>query len=1331
MRVTIWRQRSSVSPRFRVSARGLSSLLIVVLATAWLTVAPRAAASPGPVLRIVDAAGNTPVVNEGGRVALRVVDGSGNPVSASSWSSDNKTVGKVKRTNGLLRGRSFGFATVTAQTSQGPVSGFVVCARLRRQNGAMTQGDTKTDTGGNVYLSSPVRHVLYKATAASADVFAGQTDVSGYQDGTGGGVRFNGPAGIGVDNRAEGGLYVADSANHCIRKIDFRSRSSLAAGTPGFEGTMYGDENPISEAMFTNPRGVASVGANLYVTDTGNHCVWYVDVQRQRVQLVAGEPGEAGNTNGEGRAARFNSPSGITVNTRGNLLAVADTGNNVVRLIAIVPRGDGDGVIGQVTTLGLGSSARNARILEKLDSDRGTDQIAFDAPVSVSFDGVDNVYVIDRQTASVVTRPSAASGRPVEQVDLAQVGTLGDPASVTVRRTQAFVLDEAATSDTTAVNVVEVGAPTITTVTPDTARLEGGQRVTITGTNFAPESKLTLGDAEVTSYTVRSSTRIRFVVPPQRAPGRRTLTVITRGGVAQREFGVQSAPLSELAAGEITTIAGGIAYVGDGNPPLSASLAFPEGVVVDASGDVLIADSGNNRVRKVDAQTGIVTTIAGTGESFSGGDGGPSSSASLYTPEAVAADGAGNVYVGQTGGKRVSKVDANTGLITTIAGNGEGGFSGDGGPAASARLGAARGVAVDADGNVLIADSSNNRVRQVDARTGIITTIAGTGEEGFGGDGGPATSAKLWNPVGVAIDGTGGILVAEFSGNRIRRIDRLNGTIATVAGTGEQGFGGDGGPAAGAKLFGPWAVAIDGTGNLLIADSNNLRIRRVDVQTGIISTVAGNGEFDFGGDGGPATSAKLAGTYGVAVDAIGDVLIADTFNHRIRIVDAATGTISTAVGTGEMTFRGDGGPATFAKLNVPHGVSADENGNVLIADTLNHRIREVSMQTGIIATIAGSGKAGYSGDGGPAEVAGLNFPCGATTDKSGNVLIADTSNNRIRKVDRDTGSITTIAGTGIGGFGGDGGPATSALLFLPHGLVVDGDGNLLIADELNHRIRKVDGQSGIITTIAGTGEYGFGGDGGPATDAKLASPAGLAVDAAGDVLIADKDNHRIRKVDVRNGTVTTIAGNGERGYGGDGGLATSTGLNDPASVAVDGAGNVLITDFSTNRIRRVDAQTGIITTIAGDGVLGYVGDGGPAEDARLDGPNAVSIDRSGNVLISDALNNAIRVVKGVALQAVSLPVPAACRRSVDEIAGGLDGGFRTELSGYLTSSLSTTKAGRLETGRAVLRKHDVLSRWKRSSAEGVDVRSHRGPGIDPRRFRARTDHHRLDHRHGL
>jgi hypothetical protein len=248
--------------------RALSFILGISLISSVVVCPPRAASSPGTGLRIVGPRGETtPVVNERGQLALKVVDAAGNDVAVRGWSSDNKSVGKVSR-RGMLRGKAFGFASVTAQTAQGSVSGFVVVARVRRQGGAMARGDTKADTGGNVYLSSPQQHVVYRSDGLSADVFAGAAGQNGYVEGAGTQVRFDGPAGLGVDNRAEGGLYVADTANHCIRKIDFRGRSSLAVGTPRLEGTMYGDETAMSEAVLRSPRGVASVGSNLFVTDT-------------------------------------------------------------------------------------------------------------------------------------------------------------------------------------------------------------------------------------------------------------------------------------------------------------------------------------------------------------------------------------------------------------------------------------------------------------------------------------------------------------------------------------------------------------------------------------------------------------------------------------------------------------------------------------------------------------------------------------------------------------------------------------------------------------------------------------------------------------------------------------------------------------------------------------------------------------------------------------------------------------------------------------------------------------------------------------------------------
>jgi hypothetical protein len=312
-------------------------------------------------------------------------------------------------------------------------------------------------------------------------------------------------------------------------------------------------------------------------------------------------------------------------------------------------------------------------------------------------------------------------------------------------------------------------------------------------------------------------------------------------------------------------------------------------------------------------------------------------------------------------------------------------------------------------------------------------------------------------------------------------------------------------------------VAVDAAGNLFIADASNHRVRRVDAASGIITTVAGGVSLVFPdiGDGGPATSARLRLLSGVAVDAVGNLFIADRNHQRIRRVDASTGIITTVAGTGFRGFSGDGFPATSASLGDPSGVAVDAFGNLFIADERNHRIRRVDAASGIITTVAGNGIRGFSGDGGLATSASLRNPFDVALDAAGNLFIADASNHRIRRVDAASGIITTVAGGGFSVFPdiGDGGPATSASLAFPTGVAVDAAGNLFIADNSNQRIRRV-APSGVITTVAGDGSFGFSGDGGPATQASLAGPRGVAVDSAGSLFIADERNHRIRRVGI-------------------------------------------------------------------------------------------------------------------------------------------------------------------------------------------------------------------------
>ena len=361
-------------------------------------------------------------------------------------------------------------------------------------------------------------------------------------------------------------------------------------------------------------------------------------------------------------------------------------------------------------------------------------------------------------------------------------------------------------------------------------------------------------------------------------------------------------------------------------------------------------------------------------------------------------------------------------------------------------------------------------------------------------------------------------------------------------------------------------------------------------------------------------------------------------------------TITTIAGT-SAGYSGDGGPATAAQLNQPTGIAFDAAGNTYIADDANNVIRKIGISTGIITTVAGTGTAGYSGDGAAATAAQLNAPWGVRVDAANNIYIADASNNVIRKVDGTTGIITTIAGTGVAGYSGDGGLATSAQLNFCSGVAVDGAGNIYISDDNNDYIRKVD-ISGIITTIAGTGVCGYSGDGGPATAAAICFPVGLQTDAAGNVYLSDNGNSVVRKINVSTGIITTIAGNGTSGYSGDGGPATSARLQFNFDVTFAPDGSFYIADWANNVVRFVNTS-GIISTYAGNGSAGFSGDGGPARSAQLNGPIAVNLDAGGRLYIADWGNNRVRKVSVITpVTGVGPALPDTVR-----VTGGADVGL--------------------------------------------------------------------------
>jgi len=784
------------------------------------------------------------------------------------------------------------------------------------------------------------------------------------------------------------------------------------------------------------------------------------------------------------------------------------------------------------------------------------------------------------------------------------------------------------------------------------------------------------------------------------------------------------APQVSLGQYSINSIAGG----GPNNlPALQASIGYPESIAFDSAGNAYIAESSDSsQILKVSAAAagtvpaGTVTIVAGNGTPGYSGDGGPATSAALNHPEGVFIDGSGNIFIADTENSVIREVVASTGNIQTVVGvnydasDGSACQSGgDGGPALSARLCLPYSVFVDSAGDIFIADFGNSAIREVVASTGNIQTVAGTpGTPGYI-DNVQATAAELDLPGSVFVDGSGNIIIADTFNSVIRVVNPSTqsvtiagtaipaGYIETVAGSqydsiegSECKLTGNNGPALSAFMCLPFGVFVDASENIFVADYANFAIREV-VPAGTISTVAGTLGTDCQtyattgcGDGAAATSAQLNYPSGVTLNS-GNIFIADTEDFVIREVTG--GNIQRFAGNATEAYSGDGGSPTNAELNDPGAVFVDGSGNIFIADTSNSAIREVLASTGDIQTVAGNGVAGYSGDGVAPTATQLNFPGGVFVDAQGDIFIADTANSAIREVVAATGLIQTVAGTpGTAGYSGDGGAATSAVLANPNAVLVDGSGNIYIGDTGNSAIREVIASTGNIQTIAGTptktcddSQTPGCGDNGPATSAYLNFPNGIFRDAAGDIFIADTFDNAIREVSAATGTIQTVAGTiGTPGFSGDGAAATSALLNSPYGVFLDASNDILIADSDNAAIREVVAATGFIQTVAGIPATaggfptpGFSGDGGPATSAELNAPSGVFGTSAGKVFIADTNNARIRelapapltvtvapstatVVVG-ALQQYTATVTGNANTSVSWFVNGVPGGNST------------------------------------------------------------------------
>jgi sugar lactone lactonase YvrE len=654
--------------------------------------------------------------------------------------------------------------------------------------------------------------------------------------------------------------------------------------------------------------------------------------------------------------------------------------------------------------------------------------------------------------------------------------------------------------------------------------------------------------------------------------------------------------------------AGGAGEAGDASSP--AGLAGAGGTTDAADSD---EDATADAAITPPADSGTLAVFAGAISGIGTADG-TGDRARFYDPSGVAVDGAGNVFVADHMSHTIRKITP-AGVVTTFAGRaGAPGYAD--GPGADARFSYPSDVAADRAGNVYVADYSNDIIRKI-TPVGLVATLAGRIR---GSADGAGAAASFTGPTGVTVDAAGNVFVADY-GNRTVRMITPAGVVTTVAGS-PGASGSQDGTGAAARFNSPSSVTVDAAGNLFVAESAGHTIRRI-TPAGVVTTLAGSPGASGSQDGGGA-DARFNQPAGVAVDGAGSVFVAEFANHTIRKITPG-GVVTTLAGSAG-SIGSENGLGAVARFYHPNGLATDAAGHVLVADSYNHTVRKITP-AGVVTTFAGGGEAPGSEDG-SGTVARFNYPQMLAVDGAGNLFVADGVNHTIRKI-TSAGVVTTLAGS-PGSRGSADGAGTDARFNSPEGVAVDGAGNVFVADFGNHTIRKIT-PAGVVTTLAGS-PGSSGSTDGAGADARFRSPYGVAVDGAGNVLVADSHNRAIRKI-TPEGLVNTLVGAASSsGYANDGGIASPFGL--PADLAVDGAGNVFVTDQDRGTVDKI-TPAGVVTTLAGS----------------LGAPFGVAVDGAGNVLVADLGNHV--VLKITPAGEVSTIVGVASTTDVGTLPGPL------------------------------------------------------------------------------
>ena len=703
-----------------------------------------------------------------------------------------------------------------------------------------------------------------------------------------------------------------------------------------------------------------------------------------------------------------------------------------------------------------------------------------------------------------------------------------------------------------------------------------------------------------------------------------------------------------VGRGEVRSVAG-VGYR-DGVPAREAPSGWTLGVVRVPTGDLIVCDYWGHRIWRIDAE-GILHLHGGDGVAGNSGDGGPVAEARFREPHDLTVDRHGNLYLSDLGNQVYRRIDAATGEVTRVVGSGAVGRGGDGGPATEAELDTTCGIAVDEAGNLYLASEWASTIRRVDATTGIIERFAGLDARhypsevasgtvasgsrptagpwlslvGYHGDGGSALEAAFWHPEHLAFDSAGDLYVCDNSNDRIRKIDMRSGVVTTVLGNGQRASNGDGGPAVEASTLMPDAICLDPDDNLYVGEKYGFRVRKVTRATGVVDTLVGTGVPGWGDEEVPGRETACNSVEaGIWADPDQTVFWGDC-SGRLRRYDGSTGLVTTVLGG---TSIHDGESADQAFLRGPTGMAKLLDGSLVFADSWNQRVRQIDATSGAISTIAGNGARAYGGDGGPAADAYLGNPYDVSVDLQGRVVIADHRHHRIRRVEAD-GTIVSICGTGQPWDQGDGGAAACAALVSVRCLTHSPDGDLYFGDGIG-RIRRIDAASGIVTTVAGIGLPGYLGDGGPAVAARIGDPAALAFAADGSLYFTDQRFAVIRRIDPK-GVIHTVVGTGVSSDAGGprDGDARRVELHDLRGLAVAGDGTCYYAERSWHCVRRI-SPNGVVETIAGSpSGAGGDSDGSAVGErpALLNEPWGLLLYRPDLLLISDHANNRIKALR--------------------------------------------------------------------------------------------------------